>query len=242
MEENYSGNCQKLKIEVFGGSWHSNSNGETTFYISNRDGLRVNEVRMGSAQGNRFTLQAYKNGTKIDFFLLTSDYSSFTVLSYFMGGLLEPGRFVNVTISDSIPTGTLIPLQIVPVMLTDDSGNIAIKTRTIDPAYSLSVGGAIRAKEVKVESGWTDYVFDPSYKLKPLKEVEAFIKINRHLPDLPTAKTVQSEGIEIGTANALLLQKIEELTLYLIQQKHTISDLESRLNIITDFIIPGKSN
>jgi hypothetical protein len=67
-------------------------------------------------------------------------------------------------------------------------------------------------------SGWADYVFAEDYTLKPLEELSSFIKTNKHLPNIPTAKEVEINGIELGEMNAKLLEKVEELSLYIIQQ------------------------
>lgn len=93
--------------------------------------------------------------------------------------------------------------------------------------FRLSVDGAIRAKEVIVESGWSDFVFEPGYDLITLHEVEKFISENGHLPNIPSAAEVQSEGIGLSKANTLLLQKIEELTLYLITIEKRLTKLEN---------------
>lgn len=111
-------------------------------------------------------------------------------------------------------------------MIINASGNIGIGTST--PAEKLSVNGKIRAKEIKVEtSGWSDFVFEPSYKLPDLKQTEVFIKENKHLPDIPSAKEVAENGINLGEMNSKLLQKIEELTLYIIDQNKRIEKLEA---------------
>lgn len=92
--------------------------------------------------------------------------------------------------------------------------------------WKLSVDGKIVAKEIVVttdEAEWSDYVFDDDYKLRPLNEVELFIEANGHLPDVPSAKEVGCEGQDLGEMNAILLRKIEELTLYVIE-------LEKKLN------------
>lgn len=104
------------------------------------------------------------------------------------------------------------------------SGNIGIGITS--PSEKLSVNGNVRAKKIIVsQTGWPDYVFDPAYKLKPLSELAAFIQKYQHLPDMPSAKEVEEEGISVGDNQALLLKKIEELTLYLIEQNKKIDYL-----------------
>ncbi|TCC97697.1 hypothetical protein [Pedobacter hiemivivus] len=99
------------------------------------------------------------------------------------------------------------------------SGNIGIGTT--DPKnYRLAVNGKIRAQEIKVEaSPWPDYVFADSYSLPTLQETEKHIKEKGHLPGIPSAAEVKANGIDLGEMNAKLLQKIEELTLHLIELK-----------------------
>jgi hypothetical protein len=95
----------------------------------------------------------------------------------------------------------------------------------------LNVNGKITAKEVLVTNqNWPDYVFDDSYRLMPLDEVARFIAKNRHLPGVPSAREVHTAGIQIGENQAVLLRKIEELTLHLIEQSHRIAELEKLLN------------
>jgi hypothetical protein len=98
--------------------------------------------------------------------------------------------------------------------------------------YKLAVRGGIITEKVRVAGSttpdWADYVFDPSFKLRTLKEVENFIQLNKHLPDIPSTSEVTQNGIDIGETQALLLQKIEELTLYLIEQNKKIERLERK--------------
>ncbi|THD33201.1 MAG: hypothetical protein DI588_04485 [Flavobacterium johnsoniae] len=86
--------------------------------------------------------------------------------------------------------------------------------------YNLFVKGGILTEEVRVnlQSAWADYVFDENYKLKSLKEVETFIKENGHLENVPSAKQVKDEGLELGEMVKIQQEKIEELTLYIIEQ------------------------
>ncbi|AXT61198.1 hypothetical protein D1816_12855 [Aquimarina sp. AD10] len=97
-------------------------------------------------------------------------------------------------------------------------GNVGIGT-TNTGSWKLAVNGKIRAKEIKVETGWSDFVFFDDYQLPTLHEVENHIKEKGHLKDIPSAKEVEKNGILLGEMDSKLLQKIEELTLYTIQQE-----------------------
>ena len=107
------------------------------------------------------------------------------------------------------------------------TGKTAIGTFNIPNDYMLAVNGKIRAKEIKVETGWGDFVFEEDYDLPTLEEVERFIKANGHLPDIPSAKEVEENGVELGKMDSKLLVKIEELTLYMIDQEKRIKKLEA---------------
>jgi hypothetical protein len=95
--------------------------------------------------------------------------------------------------------------------------------------FELAVNGEVKAKEVKVETGWSDFVFEADYKLPTLEEVEAFINENGHLPAIPSSDEVEKNGVNLGQMDSKLLQKIEELTLYLLQLKKENDMLKSRL-------------
>lgn len=104
----------------------------------------------------------------------------------------------------------------------------------IATGYQLSVDGKIIAEEVKVQlsSSWPDYVFADNYKLMPLDELEKSIRQNRHLPNIPAAVVVEKEGISLGDMNKRLIEKVEELTLYIIELNKKNQQLEQRLNKI----------
>jgi len=94
--------------------------------------------------------------------------------------------------------------------------------------FKLAVNGAIRATEIKVEStGGADFVFEDDYQLKSLEEVEQFVEENNHLPDIPSAKQMEEKGVGLAEMNKLLLQKVEELTLYVIEQQKEIVQLKA---------------
>ncbi|UIR54620.1 hypothetical protein LZQ00_10070 [Sphingobacterium sp. SRCM116780] len=111
------------------------------------------------------------------------------------------------------------------------NGNVGIGTAT--PSEKLAVNGTIRAKEIKVDADpWPDYVFHDDYALLPLDSLEQFVKTNKHLPKITPAPQVDKEGIALGELNRQLLQKVEELTLYLIDQNKQIRDLQSEVNTL----------
>jgi len=95
-------------------------------------------------------------------------------------------------------------------------------------AVSLKVNGnKVWAHEVEVNlTDWSDEVFDKNYKLMPLHQLESYIETNKHLPDIPTEEEVLKNGIKLGEMNALLLKKVEELTLYVIELKKEVEDLK----------------
>lgn len=94
----------------------------------------------------------------------------------------------------------------------------------------LEIAGTIKAREIKVEvNAGADHVFKPAYNLRNLNEVEAFVKENNHLPDIPSEKEMQENGLSVNEFQIKLLQKIEELTLYTIEQNKRINQLEEAL-------------
>lgn len=109
----------------------------------------------------------------------------------------------------------------------EQNGNVGIGVS--DPGRKLEVAGTIRAEEIIVETGWADHVFDEAYPLRSLKEVEHHIREQGRLPDMPTAEHVREQGIGVGDLQTKLLQKVEELTLYLIDQQKEIDQLKQKL-------------
>ena len=122
-------------------------------------------------------------------------------------------------------------------------GTVAMYINTNDAAVGigttnlrsdkLAVNGTIRSKEIKVEAApWPDYVFASDYDLKSLAETKGYIDEHSHLPGMPSAKEVEENGIALGEMNAKLLEKIEELTLLLIQQNEQLQDQQKRLETL----------
>lgn len=96
---------------------------------------------------------------------------------------------------------------------------------------TVRINGTVIATKMMVKTDvWSDYVFEPGYKLKSLSEIESFIIDNKHLPDVPSAKEVIDQGIDVAQMNAILLKKIEELTLLMIEQNKTIQNLQTKIS------------
>ncbi|KZS40255.1 hypothetical protein AWE51_04680 [Aquimarina aggregata] len=118
-------------------------------------------------------------------------------------------------------------------LFINKSGSVGIGTRDTK-GYRLAVVGKVVAEEVKVAlyNTWPDYVFEENYELPTLKEVEIHIQEKGHLPNIPSAKKVEKEGIQLGEMNAKLLQKIEELTLYIIAQNKKTEQLQKEVALL----------
>ena len=112
-----------------------------------------------------------------------------------------------------------------------DTDQLGINTNVIPLGFAMAVKGKFITEEIKVlqygTSGWPDFVFNKNYNLPSLKEVENYINTNGHLQNIPSACEVEENGILLGEMNAKLLQKIEELTLYIIKQEARIEKLEA---------------
>lgn len=109
------------------------------------------------------------------------------------------------------------------------NGNMGVGTS--NPLAKLSVDGNILAKEIKIKTDVNvpDYVFEPDYDLKSLAEIESYIKANKHLPEVPSAKQIRADGMDVVAMNLLLLKKVEEMTLHLIEKDKVINRMMERL-------------
>jgi len=102
---------------------------------------------------------------------------------------------------------------------------------TYEPKEMLSVNGKISATEIRVNGlGTPDYVFEEGYKIGSLEEVEKYIKVNKHLPEVPSAKEFERDGMAVGEMNKLLLKKIEELTLHVIEQNKQLIEQNKKID------------
>jgi hypothetical protein len=123
-------------------------------------------------------------------------------------------------------------------ILMVDGVNVGIGTSN-PGSFKLAVEGKVGAREfhVTTTSPWPDYVFDSSYKLRPLSEVEEFINRNKHLPEIPSASEVETVGHQLGEMDALILKKVEELTLYILDQEKKIKNQDKKIKELEDQLI-----
>ncbi len=191
-----------------------NSNGSVS---SGRLGVGTNtpmsKIHINSAA--RESLRIYNDGN-------TAKYLSFWQGT--AGSVLDPIGTGQLWIGYDQPTNVLIGVN------SDgsaSSGTVGIGTTTTG-SHKLAVEGSIGAREIKVEAtGWSDFVFEKDYELRTLEEVEEHISEKGHLPEIPSEAEVTKNGINLGEMDAKLLQKIEELTLYMIDMNKQMQELKS---------------
>lgn len=124
--------------------------------------------------------------------------------------------------------GSALGTQPTEVFTITNSGNTGIGV--INPTEKLVVNGNIKAKKLMVtQNSWADYVFDKDYKLMNLNDLSTYIQQYKHLPEVPSTKDIQTNGVDVGNNQTLLLKKIEELTLYIIEQHKEIETLKKEI-------------
>lgn len=118
-------------------------------------------------------------------------------------------------------------------LLVNNKIGIGLSQEDMPEGYRLVVSDGILAEKVKVAvkntTDWADHVLEPNYPLPPLSEVASFIQKNGHLPNIPPAKEVVNNGLDLAQMDALLLQKIEELTLYILELKNENDELKKAI-------------
>jgi len=146
------------------------------------------------------------------------------------GNSIAPGQSIGTANNEDL----VIITNGSPSMIVGKNGQVAIGMPSFaggtSTGYKLYVEQGIRTRKVKVDVGsWPDYVFHKSYQLPTLEEVEKFIKTHQHLPEVPSADNVAKDGLDLGDNQSILLKKIEELTLYVIEQNKKIEQMQSRI-------------
>lgn len=224
-------------------NWYTTTDTDGTGHLVTYTGGWV-AIGAQDAAGNRLTVQSQNAVWNIR--LVNSDVGGATwrVGSSSNGWDAGGGKFLisntgssgtsafAINASNNVGIGTIDPKS-----KLDVNGNvrslgmyIGLSTAEAVPAgYQLAVVGKAVAEEVvvKLKANWPDYVFEDTYKLPPLLEVERYIREHKHLPGVPSAETVSEQGLSLGEMNAALLKKVEELTLYVIELKKEVDVLKA---------------
>jgi hypothetical protein len=199
-------------------------NGAVNIFRNNPDGATVNTV---------LNLANYYNSSSSTASQLAIDFRSGDGGGAY-GGNAPAGR-IKVQTAWTSPFMDFDLAGVTAMRIVD--GNVAIGI-TDPKGYKLAVAGKAIAEEivVKLQSAWPDYVFEKNYTLPSLTQLEQYIQKNKHLPDVPSAEEVKTNGVSVGEMNAILLKKVEELTLHLIEQDKTITMQQKEINELKEII------
>lgn len=221
----------------------SQFNSSTNFGKTSRIGLTNSVTGLGDQDGTVLMMAqkdfSIKNQEIGNFTLSTNNFSVLlhssskriwvggtpsSALTYGKLNLISPDNGLYIETIGSSKKGLIVK------SFTDASTAIEIfGANATRSNFRVYASGLVRAREVIIDlASWPDYVFMPGYKLKTLKEIEEFINKHGHLPDVPSAAEVAHEGVSLGEMNKILLEKIEELTLHLIEQQKRIEILETK--------------
>ncbi|MGA6119309.1 hypothetical protein [Sphingobacterium anhuiense] len=208
------------------------------FYLfSNASGVYFHAPTISSSGAHTPQILLANENSNVIIFIDDKVYHQKLYLNAY-SGLNRPTYYTGWTIVDEPLTGTNIAEPVyknsfkgeitLPGGKWTSVGNVGIGTDA--PLEKLSVNGNIRAHQIKVETAnWPDYVFKDDYQLKSLSETEKFIQTNGHLPEVPKAEIIEKEGYSLNEMDRILLKKIEELTLHLIEKDKRLEKVEKKL-------------
>lgn len=154
-------------------------------------------------------------------------YRASAAMEFYAGASPSSSSYPAYILFGTTPTGGISRLE---RMRISENGNVGIGTTT--PDAMLAVKGTVHANEVKVDLSvpGPDYVFERDYALLSLEEIKTYIDKNKHLPEVPSAKEMEANGVNLGEMNMLLLKKIEELTLHVIVMKRENEIVKKQIN------------
>lgn len=244
-ETYYGSGYEKYSVEI-GYAQGTQSSSPTVKLIDSQGYFHNGKIELGSP----YNLTTTSNGEinkAIPIYLDVRSYSKYKVRFTYLRNKVGAVSTLNEIQINETPTGidiadfTTTTVKHQSLTLYDPNnhfilgGNMGIGTKlSSNPNnYKLAVNGTIGAKEVVVESNsatWADYVFEENYPLMPLSELEVYLRKNKHLPEIPTAAEVGERGQLLGELNTLLLKKIEELTLYVIDLEKAKKETSKKNN------------
>jgi hypothetical protein len=218
-------------VDILNGSANPNGTlnvGSGNFYVSNA----TDRVGVGTtAPGAKFAVSQGAVARALDV-IYTSSTSPGQVANISTTTALSGGNdLLQLAMATGSSTGaSFIEAELDGIKFqVNGDGHIGVGTLA-SSVYAIQACGSVRATEVVVETGWCDFVFDEDYRLAPLSEVEAFIAANKHLPGIPSAAEVEGNGLPLAQMSANFMQKIEELTLYTIDQEKEIDALKAQID------------
>jgi hypothetical protein len=148
-----------------------------------------------------------------------------------MGFLQVDGNDLRIGTNALNPTGSfIVRTNGSNRIYVNENGAVSIGTSAVATGYMVSVNGKMMVEELKVQlsGNWPDYVFSNKYKLKNFDELREYIDENNHLPNIPAASEIEKSGLQVGEMQRLMMEKIEELTLYVLQLEKKIKDIEKQ--------------
>ncbi|MCP9767232.1 hypothetical protein EGI22_04870 [Lacihabitans sp. LS3-19] len=221
-----TGGVDKAFVQLVGnnlrlGTFATNSSANLIFRVANADRFTINQNGNVNISNELVVNKKLTVNENLEAIKINGDNPA---INFFEAGTQRAYVWAvddNLNIGTSLNTGKII--------MTASQFQLGTSV-TVPNGYKMGVGGKIICEELKVRlqsAGWPDYVFDQKYKLSPLYDLEKYIKENHHLPNIPDAKEIEKEGIELGEMQRRTMEKVEELTLYIIELKKEIDELKA---------------
>jgi hypothetical protein len=201
------------------GTFSSNNTGRAIIRVNGGDRLTVApDGNVGIANNDPITRLHIASGQDAG---LTNTQNGFVMLG------AEAGSNVVIDNNEIIARNNG---AISTLFMQNNGGTVQIGNTAVPTGYTLSVAGKAICTELRVQltGAWPDYVFDEKYKLPDFNTLRNYIKENKHLPNIPAAKDIEKSGMEVGDMQRRMMEKIEELTLYVLELEKKVTDLEKR--------------